>query len=334
MKKKILLIATGGTIACKTGENGLTPLMSIDEILSYVPETAALCDVTGVQLFNIDSTNITPAHWLKLVRAIRDNYGEYDAFIVLHGTDTMAYTCAILSYLIQNSRKPIVVTGAQKPVGMDVTDAKTNLSDSFLYCMSDHACGVKLVFDGKVIAGTRAKKTRSKSYNAFSSINYPYVAVIRDGRIINYIDEKPVGEVRFYDDVNDKVGLIKLIPGANARALDYMCGLNDAVIIESFGTGGIPDGNGSGFYEVIERRRAEGKIIVSCTQVENEGSDMTIYKVGKGAKEKYGLIECFDMTLEATVAKLMWILGFEKNAEKVKKLFYTTIDHDILYKTE
>ena len=183
--KKILTIATGGTIASRQDGSGLTPEMNIDEILARV-SVSDFCEPHAVQLMNVDSTNMTPERWLKIADCIRENYDRYDGFIVLHGTDTMAYTAAALSYLVQNSPKPIVITGSQKPIDRDVTDAKTNLCDAFLYCCHRCAYGVQIVFDGKVIAGTRAKKTRSKSYNAFSSINYPYKAIIQDGKVISY----------------------------------------------------------------------------------------------------------------------------------------------------
>lgn len=330
-KKKILLIATGGTIACKKDETGLSPAMTINEILSYVPSVKDLCDVDAIQLFNIDSTDISPRHWLKMAETVRENYDKYDGFLVLHGTDTMAYTAAVLSYLIQNNKKPIVLTGAQKPLSNDFTDARNNLYDSFLYCLSDKSCGVQIVFGGNVICGTRAKKTHSKSFNAFSSINYPYLAVIRDGKIMRYLNKTITGEPKFYDRLNEKIGLFKLIPGANAKALDFLFGINDVVIIESFGTGGIPEGEDYSFSQVIARWSAAGKILVMCTQVENEGSDMTVYRVGKSFKEKYDFIESYDMTLESTVAKLMWITGFETSRKNVKKLFYKTINEDILY---
>ncbi|MBR1867874.1 MAG: asparaginase [Clostridia bacterium] len=329
--KKILMIATGGTIACVIDQTGLTPAMNAEQILSYVPAIKNLCAVDAIQLFNIDSTNIRPEHWLKMAETIRSHYDEYDGFVILHGTDTMAYTASVLSYLIQNNKKPIVITGAQKPINTEVTDAKTNLYDSFLYCASNYASGVQIVFDGKVIEGTSAKKTHSKSYNAFSSINYPYLAIIQDGKIMQYIKGNEKGEPRFFDRLDQKVGLFKLIPGANAEILDYYFSKNDAVIIESFGTGGIPDGEGYGFYEVLDKWRKKGKIIVMCTQVVNEGSDMTVYKVGKRFKEKFGFLESYDMTPESVVAKLMWILSFEKRADEVKKLFYKTINNDILY---
>ena len=120
-KKKILMIATGGTIASKRSADGLTPVLTSDELLSYVP----------VQAMNIDSTNISVAAWLKIENIIEENYDFYDGFVICHGTDTMAYTAAALSYLVQNSPKPVVITGSQKPIDMEITDAKTNLTDSF-----------------------------------------------------------------------------------------------------------------------------------------------------------------------------------------------------------
>ncbi len=329
-KKKILMIATGGTIASRKGENGLAPSMTTDEILARV-DVSDICDVDAVQLMNIDSTNVTPARWLEMAEAVRANYDKYDGFVICHGTDTMAYTAAALSYLIQKSPKPIVVTGSQKPIDLDITDARTNLTDSFLYCVNKYACGVQIVFDGKVIAGTRAKKTRSKSYNAFSSINYPYKAVIQDRTVISYSrGRKPKAPI-FYDKLDGRVGLFKMTPGADERILDRYFELSDAVIVESFGVGGIPDGDEFGFYEVIDKWRKRGKIAVMCTQVVNEGSDMTVYKVGKSLKEKYGFLESYDMTPEAVVCKLMWILAITRKRGEIKRLFYKNIAQDILY---
>mgnify|MGYP005845957953 CR=1 FL=1 len=171
--KHLLLLGTGGTIACKRGENGLTPLLTGDELLSYVPDAKKFCEVETVQVLNIDSTNMHPKHWLKLAQVLEENYDDYDGFVICHGTDTMAYTAAALSYLIQNSRKPVVITGAQKPIDLEITDAKTNLCDSLRFASCDKAHGVNIVFDGKVIAGTRGKKMRTKSYNAFSRSRRP-----------------------------------------------------------------------------------------------------------------------------------------------------------------
>ena len=186
--KRILLIATGGTIACKRSDAGLKPLISSEELLAYVPSAREFCKTDALQLFNLDSTNIQPGHWLAMASAIEEHYEHYDGFVICHGTDTMAYTAAALSYLIQNSQKPIVITGAQKPIDMEITDAKTNLSDSLRFASCDRSHGVVIVFDGKVIAGTRGKKERTKSYDAFSSINFPYIATIQESHILINID--------------------------------------------------------------------------------------------------------------------------------------------------
>ena len=130
--KKILMIGTGGTIASKQTEHGLAPGLSSDDILSYIPQVKDVCYVDTLQVCNTDSTNVTPKHWIMLSETIEKYYDEYDGFVICHGTDTLAYTAAALSYMIQNSSKPIVITGAQKPINMDVTDAKTNLLDSFI----------------------------------------------------------------------------------------------------------------------------------------------------------------------------------------------------------
>lgn len=332
--KKILMIATGGTIASKSTSGGLTPRLTSEDILNYVPGIINICQVETIQLCNLDSTNIGPKHWLKMAELIEEQFERYDGFVILHGTDTMAYTAAALSYLIQNSPKPIVITGSQKPVDMEVTDAKTNLFDSFSYAAAEGTRGVQIVFGGKVIVGTRARKTRTKSYNAFSSINFPNLAVIQDGRRMQYI--LPDGEETpaFYRTLETKVGLLKLTPGVNADFLEFLFSKNDAVIIESYGVGGIPTGEDSRFQTIIDTWIKKGKTVVMTTQVPNEGSDMTVYKVGHKLKEQLRVLEAYDMTTEAVVTKLMWILGQTKDAAKIRKLFYTTINYDILYTDE
>ena len=171
-RKRILPIGTGATIASEMTDSGLAPGLHTDQLLSFVPAISDICQVDCLQLLRTDSTNIAPSHWLQMARCIQEHYDCCDGFVFTHGTDTMAYTAAALSYLIQGSPKPIVLTGAQKPISFDSTDSKTNLSDAFR-CASEDFPGVSIVFNSKVILGTRAKKTRSKSFQAFSSINNP-----------------------------------------------------------------------------------------------------------------------------------------------------------------
>ncbi|MEG2667543.1 MAG: asparaginase [Lachnospiraceae bacterium] len=333
MKKKILMLGTGGTIASKQTADGLTPGLSSQEVLSYIPQIATICEVDTLQVCNIDSTNVTPQHWTLLSKTIEEHYNGYDGFVVCHGTDTLAYTASALSYMIQFSAKPIIITGAQKPINMDVTDAKTNLTDSFIYASDEESQGVSIVFDGKVIVGTRAKKERAKSYNAFSSINFPYPAVIQDGKVIRYIPYVPYkSRVRFYHKMCDSVYVLKLIPGMKPDILTYIFEHYDCVVIESFGVGGIPERIVETFYHAMAEWEEKGKLVVMTTQVANEGSNMTIYEVGKKVKKDFHLIEAYDMTLESTITKLMWLMAMPKMShEEMTKEFYTMINHDILF---
>ncbi len=330
--KKILMIGTGGTIAStKTISGSLHPQLTSEEILMYIPGISQICEVDTVQVCNMDSTNISPDIWVLLVQTIHNHYETYDGFVISHGTDTMAFTAAALSYLIQNSPKPIVLTGAQRPINMDITDSKTNLFDSFLYAASELSSGVQIVFNGKVILGTRARKTHSKSFQAFSSINYPYLAVIQDSHLIQYISQPKQGTPIFFDKLNPRVGLFKLTPGADSDILDYMFTKYDAVIIESYGVGGIPSLPHYHYLSIIQKWIDQGKTVVMTTQVPNEGSDMNIYQVGHELKNKVSIIEAYDMITEAVVSKLMWILGQTNDPELIKGMFYTTVSNDILY---
>lgn len=330
--KKILLIATGGTIASGYTEEGLAPKIDAENLLQYVEEHRNFCEVSVLQPFRLDSTNIYGKHWLEIAGLIETHYDAYDGFVICHGTDTMAFTAAALSYLIQNSRKPIVVTGSQKPIDLPVTDARTNLLDSLLYAANDRAHDVNIVFGGSVIAGTRAKKERSKSYVAFSSINYPDVAAIRDGRVLFYIDDKDriQGETRFYHTLNDRILLLKLVPGMDGMVLKHLFPYYDGVVIEAFGVGGIPDYGEYPFFDEIHRWTDAGKLVMMATQVTHEGSNMEVYQVGKVIKEKFHLMEAYDMTLEAAVTKAMWALGQTGDMKEFRQLFYRMINHDLL----
>ena len=329
--KNILMIGTGGTIASEMTPSGLTPELNSTQLLSFVPRIGEMCHVDCVQLYSLDSTNIRPAHWLGVAKAVRENYARYDGFVISHGTDTMAYTAAALSYLIQGSPKPIVLTGAQKPIWFDGTDSKRNLTDAFLYAC--RGCGgVQIVFNGKVILGTRARKTCSKSFQAFSSVNYPDLAVVQDEHLLQYMRCACYPSPVFYDALDDKVGLLKLIPGTPAAVLEFMLDRFDGLVIESFGVGGLPEYEGdASYFDIIHRGIARGKLVVMTTQVPNEGSNLAGYHVGGRLKSALCLLEAYDMTTEAAVAKLMWIMGQTRDFDETERLFYRPVARDILY---
>ena len=328
--KKILMIATGGTIASQSGVEGMIPQIKAEALLKCVPEVFEFCQSSAIQIYNIDSTNVTPQHWILLAKTIQENYDAYDGFVVCHGTDTMSYTAAMISYMVQHSPKPIVFTGSQKPIDKEDTDGRINLRDSFLYAASDNASDVVIVFQGNVIAGTRAKKIRTKSFNAFESVDFPNLAVIRDGRIIQYITSPKQEKPEFYLELNEKVALLTLTPGVKGEILDAYFRYHDAVVLSGYGTGGIPEGEYYGFYDVIERWQQKGKTLVVTTQVQQEGSDMNVYQVGRGLKNRFELLESYSMTYESIITKLMWILAQTKKDEEVKQLFYKAVNYDLI----
>ena len=328
MKKKILMIGTGGTISSRDDGGGLSPGMRADDLMRFCPAIKGLCEVDCIQPIFLDSTNIRPGHWIKLADTVQKAYADYDGFVITHGTDTMGYTAAGLSYLLQNCRKPIVLTGSQKPIEEPGSDAIRNLTDAFFYACDGGSHGVAVVFFGSVIAGTRARKNYSRSYAAFGSVNFPEIAKIVNGDVIRYIRDEVVGEPVFSGYLNPNVGVLKFVPGLRGEILQSLIEQYDGLVIESFGVGGLPEY--SDYYTQIKEASESGKLIVMTTQVANEGSDLSVYKVGAQVKNHLKVLEAHDMTTEAAFAKLMWILGFTSDFDEAQKHFYKTVNHDIL----
>jgi len=326
--KNILLIATGGTIASVETKDGLAPGLTGEMLIEMIPEIKEFCHVDYIQLMNMDSTNIRPGHWLMMAAKIMENYDKYDGFVITHGTDTMAYTAAGLSYIIQNSKKPIVLTGSQVPANSPNSDGRINLRDALIYACDDGSNNVSLVFAGSVINGTRARKNYTKRFAAFGSINYPIIAKVQDGKVIRYIAQQIVGDVQYSDYLNPSVGLLKLTPGMNNKVMEFIVDSYDGLIIESFGVGGLPEY--SDYYDQIKKAIEKGKLVVMTTQVSNEGSNLAVYKVGSILKSQLKVLEAHDMTSEAALAKLMWILGITNDFEEAASLFYKTVNCDIL----
>ncbi len=329
--KRILMIATGGTIASAEEGSGLAPSLSGEELARAVPEIDGLCDLTVVQPMNIDSTNMRPRDWMRIRDAIVGSYDDYDGFVVLHGTDTMAYTAAALSYLVQDSAKPIVLTGSQKPMANPFTDAKLNLYQSLLYAADDASSDVSIVFGGEVVAGTRARKQRTMSFNAFTSVNFPVLALIRNDRIVRTAPPvAPARQARFYDKLDDRVFVLKLTPEMSPAIFDLLKRDYDAVILETFGIGGVPEYDDGSYERAIFDWVDSGRTVVMTTQVPEEGLDLGVYEVGRAYAEHPGILKGGDMTTEALVAKTMWALGQTKEPAMVRELFYRPVNHDRL----
>jgi L-asparaginase len=364
-------------MASTAGAAGLAPTLSAAALLKHVPELATVAQLETIDVMSIDSTNMTPAAWLTVAAALEGIYEKYDGFVVCHGTDTLSYTAAALSYLVQRSPKPIVLTGSQRPIELDSTDAKQNLFDAVVVAASGVLPGVSVVFDGNVIAGTRARKERTHSYNAFSSLNFPVLGVVQNGRLLPYVlpraacgasvDAAAAGiaaspaapaeknldgakfslgaKSRFHEEgaasaaaaphfsheLETNVGALKLTPTTTSRTLAWMLEAYDALVIESFGMGGLPQTAVLDAPTLIREACERGRTVVIATQVPLEGSNSGLYEVGHGITGVEGVLEAFDMTLEASLCKLMWILARTRNPREVRDLFHTTINYDTLY---
>lgn len=330
--KRILMIATGGTIASTSDGSGLAPTLTGREVAECVPLIDTLCELDFVQPMNIDSTNMRPRDWRRIAQVVAEAYDRYDGFVVLHGTDTMAYTAAALSYLIQRSEKPIVLTGSQQPMASPFTDAKLNIYHSVLYACDDASHDVSVVFGGRVICGTRARKQRTMSFNAFDSMNFPPIAYVRNDKVVR-AGQLPSCPVRsgaaplVYDALDERVLVLKLTPELRPGILDLLSRDYDAVILETFGIGGIPDHEGSwrrAIFDWVE----SGRVIVLTTQVPEEGLDLGVYEVGHAYADAPGILRGDDMTVEALVAKTMWVLGQAHDPSEVPELFYRVVNND------
>ncbi|MDF9504267.1 asparaginase [Bacillus cereus] len=325
--KKILLLATGGTIASVEGNEGLVPGLSAEELLHYFPKSSLNIEIDCKILMNIDSTNMQPEHWIEMANAVFNHYDKYDGFVITHGTDTLAYTSAALSYMLQGLSKPVVLTGSQVPISFKKTDAKKNVADALRFSCEDIG-GVFIVFDGRVIIGTRAVKMRTKSYDAFESVNSPYVAEVSEHEVKYHC--KPVSssnKLSVSTNLCTDVFLLKLFPGTKPEIFNCLKGLYKGIIIESFGNGGLPFEERN-LLSKIQELTEEGIAIVITTQCLEEGEDILLYEVGRKVAQ-HQVILSGDMNTEAIMAKLMWALGQTDKLEEIKEIIESPLASDL-----
>lgn len=308
--RKILVLGTGGTISCAESANGLMPAVSVAELVKSVGVTVEL---HTEQLFELDSTNMTARHWEALAKRIRERYDEFDGFVVTHGTDTMAYAAASLSCLIQNSRKPVVITGSMKPMLMKGSDAPKNLAGAVRFAADERAFGVRVVFGGLIFDGRSVSKRESDFFSPFDSMNLdaPEEFDVNSGEIV--FKEKYRGETRFYERLSDGVFFAKLIPG-QALTIPESAG---AVILEGYGLGGVPEY----LLNAVERLVKRGVYVIIATQCRYGGTQLRRYEVGRTAAERFSLLEAGKMTVEYAVARARWALEYSNGFEEFRELF-------------
>ena len=308
--KKILLIATGGTIASRETAHGLRPALSGEDMRTAIGAADAAIEV--IDLLSLDSTNIAPSHWQMIARRVADVRTDYDGFIITHGTDTMAYTAAALYYMLENIDRPVVLTGSQRPLGRDGSDAEQNLRLAYEAACSNFA-GVCVAFGGRLIHGNAAKKMYSLADDAFRSIGRAEIDLSAPSA--------PSAPFRLHDALDERVAVIRLYPGMKPITIDaHIASGYRGIILEGYGCGSVPsDDAEESFLPSLDRARTRACTVVLTTQCIYDGADLSHYEVGVRAAQ-LGALAGGSLPIEALYARLMQRLAETPEGETVKSL--------------
>lgn len=326
----VLIIYTGGTIGMRQDPiDGTLKPFDFSQIMAEVPELGKYAVRIDSFTFDplIDSSDVEPGLWQSLATLIQERYDEYDGFVVLHGTDTMAYSASALSFMLDNLSKPVIFTGSQLPIGVPRTDGKENLISAVEIAAAKDEKGhplvpeVSIFFDSQLFRGNRSTKVSSEEFRAFRSPGYPTLA--EAGINIKY-NHQAIREPESWTDplristkLDTRVSILKVHPGITPQVMRYfLCGPETrAIILETYGSGNAP--SSQWFLDIVKEAAAMGKVLMNVTQCASGAVNMDLYATGK-ALQKAGVVSGLDITTESALGKLFYLLGKSEDNEWVK----------------
>jgi L-asparaginase type I len=323
---KICLITTGGTISSIYDERtqALHPGLSVDALLDRLPKGVGNIEVIKRELYQLDSANAQPHHWQTLAGAIKqvsEEIRDLSGIVVSHGTDTMTYSAAAVSFMIQDFGRPIVFTGAQIPASIPWSDGPRNLLDAMRVAAFADLGETVIVFNGEIHRATRAKKVRVNSYDAFDSVDPSPIGILaRDIVLYEGRKKRDTSLVpRFDTRLDDRVFLLKVFPGIPPQTLAKIVEMGyHGIVIEGFGSGNIPTDENAltgGILQAID----QGCFVVVSSQCAFGQADLSIYEVGRAALD-VGAMSAYDMTSEAALVKLAWVLAHTHDHDRVMEM--------------